>query len=112
MSECKLCKERGKPEYFGSEPKCAWEMTDFSSDNWNCATANALRDLIDYNFRDDMFSGSIGVIHIPENDIVQGYVVMSWYKERGRTAQIWLFNDDDMPRPLLLKEAEEIVKIK
>lgn len=83
---CPMCLERGKPENFGSEPKCAFLSGVFSGDNWQCATMNALRDLAE-NTETSMRheDSSMGFLPIPGEGQFP-FLVMSWYKGRGRTS--------------------------
>jgi len=127
---CKLCQEfrkkyplkNGKHVIIKDEPtlsmspiKCAFEKKEFSINNWNCETCNALRDLIEehgYRDRDDLRSASIGVLRIPESDknyIQQGYVVLSWYKNRGRIGRAYVLWDDSPIEILTLRTAELII---
>jgi len=109
---CKMCEERGKT-WNGSDPTCAFESPIFSNDNWNCATMNALRDLSEkfsdswrsYTCRDDMDSASVGVLHT--ND---GYLVMTWYKQRGKTGRAYIVQDDYDVNYLTISVAEDIIK--
>lgn len=114
--------ETGRPENFGSDPQCAFATGTFAPKNWNCATANALRDLCGdawddnqipgaFHWRDDNAGASFGAFWVPEHPHDGGgfYVAMSWYKNRGATGQIWMFNDDMEPHPLTLQEAEEAI---
>lgn len=88
---CRMCLERGKT-WTGDDPCCAFnEFGAFSSDNWNCATMNALRQRsrdLGTHFRDDNAAGSIGYVPY-ETDDDQGYIVMTWYKDRGNTQLAW-----------------------
>jgi len=114
--KCKLCRKRGKT-WKGSNPVCAFdENGKFVYDNWNCAMMNKLRELIDnpnvisWTYRDDMSSASIGVIKIPEEVLsTQGYLVMTWYKSRGRTSRAYIMCDEMSPEELTLQVAEEII---
>lgn len=115
---CKLCENRGKT-WEGDNPKCAFDENGvFNSDNWNCATMNKLRDIadsMDTDFRDDNSCGSIGYVpmdndYAPDNfDTFGGYIVMSWYKNRGRTGNA-VFMTDDGTTPLTIKHAEVAIK--
>ena len=95
--------------------ECAFENDNFSTDNWCCQTLSELRDLCEekgHYERDDMRCASIGVLPIPEsedNNVQQGYLVMTWYKDRGRTGQAWVMWDDELPKKLNLKTAQFIV---
>ena len=111
---CKECVKRGKT-WEGSNPKCAFGEKVFTSNNWNCATMNLLRDKVEefFTYRNDMRSASIGIINIPESekeDIQQGYLIMTWYKERGQTGQAYIMWDENEPQILTLKTAEFILK--
>lgn len=123
MKPCSRCQKQGQPDYFGSPVQCAFTNGVFDSDNWQCATANGLRTLIDENIqplakfytREDMRQGSLGVISIPESEgegVQQGYLVMSWYKNRGRTGQAWVFWTDSTAEQLTLSTAEFILNYK
>ncbi len=113
MAECRLCKERGKT-WSGSDPVCAFPDGTFSNDNWNCATMNRLRmiaDDINRTMRDDNSCGSIGYVsmdadYAPDDyDGYGGYIVMMWYKDRGRTGNA-VFMTDDETKPLTIQHAE------
>ena len=101
-------------EVFSMGPvKCAFMRGKFSPKNWNCETMDELRDMCDYEDRDDMRAACIGVIRIPETDdqkIQAGYIVMSWYKNRGKTSQAYVMWDDDEPELLRLRTAEFVIE--
>lgn len=68
---------------------------------------NALRDRAEElrtTFRDDMAAASIGYVPL-ETDDYSGYVVMTWYKDRGRTGNALIVWDDEEPRPLTEEDA-------
>lgn len=103
---CRMCGERGKT-WAGSDPKCAFEGSVFSGDNWNCATMNALRgraEQLGTVFRDDLAAGSIGYVPF-DGPGGSGYVVMTWYKDRGTTGNAVVLWDDEKPRPLTEEDA-------
>lgn len=112
---CPRCVARGKT-WQGDDPVCAFgDDGIFRTDNWNCATMNALRDLAErgdscWSRRDDMGAGSIGVVSVydgsAEEDWQGFYIVMTWYKGRGRTSRAYAMEDDHEPRPLTLAQAE------
>lgn len=98
---CKMCRERGKT-WYGDDPQCAFESGTFSGDNWNCATMNALRQRardIGTDMRDDNAAASIGYVPV-ETDDYSGYVVMTWYKDRGETGNAIVVGDDEPLQPL------------
>jgi hypothetical protein len=105
---CKMCIERGKT-WVGDDPKCAFETGPFSGYNWNCATMNALRDIADnvgLHHRDDMESGSFGAVPCSE-----GYIVMAWYKNRGKTGAALVIDENagvsDLTEAVALAAIEE-----
>lgn len=102
MSErdCKMCRTRGK-NWTGDDPKCAFRTGVFSSDNWNCATANALRGCVqDEIWNDDQ---KAAILCAEEGD----FIVLNWYKNRGSTTGIWLMNG--IMQPLTLEQAERFL---
>jgi hypothetical protein len=114
---CRLCEERGKT-WNGDDPVCAFENGVFSEDNWNCATMNKLRHIskdIETYMRDDMSCGSIGYVpmdndYAPDDfDTLGGYILMTWYKDRGRTNKALFMNDNEI-LPLTIKHAELAIK--
>jgi len=100
---CNFCDERGKT-WEGSDPKCAFEAEIFNSDNWNCATMNKLRDLaVDCKaYADDQ---SCAIIPIPDD---YEFVILSWYKSRGRTEGAWIVSEEEI-KPLTIDIAENII---
>lgn len=101
MKVCKLCEEQA--EYWEnkvSKPECAFTNGVFSSENWNCGTMNALRQRsyeLETDFRDDMAAASIGYVPYDDfhDDELGGYIVMTWYKNRGRTYNAMLLYDNE-----------------
>lgn len=114
MEQCKRCKERGVPKSFGSPVGCAFLTPEFSPDNWQCATMNALRDLAEageeylYSYRYN--DSSCGVVPFDDREYGFGhFLVMTWYKNRGRTSRAYILCDDDEPKNLTLEQAELIL---
>ncbi|MGG4089670.1 hypothetical protein ABEV65_19635 [Bacillus licheniformis] len=114
---CRLCEERGKT-WEGSDPVCAFENGVFSPKNWNCATMSKLRRLsegLGNSDRDDDSCGSIGYVPLSDNyapatyEGYGGYIVMMWYKERGRVGHA-LFMTDEGAEPLTLEHAEIAIR--
>ena len=113
MSErdCPLCKQRGKT-WEGDNPKCAFARFRFSFDNWNCATMNKLREIaeqIGLKWRADLTCGSFGAVPF-EGEEYQGYIVMTWYKERGTVSNAILVCDDEPTMELNLTIALEAIE--
>jgi hypothetical protein len=122
---CKLCIENPVPQgatyTVGSSVvtevwlprKCAFDENGvFKSENWNCATMIELRkDIGDdwafskkqgYVYGDDQ---SCYVKHVKDGI----FLILGWYKNRGRTEYAGLFCDS-MVYPLALKAAEAILE--
>lgn len=109
--QCSLCQERGKT-WNGSDPACAFKNGVFDTQNWNCATMNALRDIAEHiglYWRDDLSAASFGAVPF-EGDKWVGYIVMTWYKNKGATGMAMLMFDDEQPKPLTLEMAEEAIE--
>lgn len=100
-------------------PKCAFSVDgSFVPDNWSCCIMTQLRyicmrDAHDddeppsagvFSWRDDESAGSIGVIHFGD-----GYLVMTWYKNRGRTGDAFVVSDGERFE-LTQERALQIVK--
>ena len=91
-ARCEVAYGSGRPSYFASEPKCAFPNGVFASDNWNCATANLLRDAARQDEPDGhtVWSEDQNAALIPWDGV---FVVMGWYKHRGRTEYIGVLGD-------------------
>lgn len=115
-----ICHDLG--DYLSDPIRCAFTEGDFNTDNWSCETMRVLRAHCRnpplghraIHFRDDLRACSVGLLQIPESDdetMQQGYLVMSWYKNRGRTGRAMVMWDDKEPSPLTLKTAEFLVQM-
>jgi hypothetical protein len=108
---CELCEQRGKT-WEGSDPTCAFVDGTFTTDNWNCATMNRLREIAEehnWTHRDDTASASIGFIPF-EGDEESGYIVLTWYKRRGQTGNAVVMWDEEPVKPLTLDLATQALK--
>lgn len=109
---CKRCETRGQT-WAGDAPTCAFDKHgNFTADNWNCATMNALREaarIIGTAYHDDDAAASIGTVPF-ESDDYSGYIVMTWYKNRGRTGNALIMWDDHEPRTLTEADAEAALR--
>ena len=123
MSVCEYCQDyQGKrPSHFGSDPRCGFDENGlFKSDNWQCITLNSLRSCIErfgYWLRKDMQQASIGVLTIPEHlfededDVIRaGYIVVTWYKNRGATGNAVVMWDDHEAVPLNFATAKFVIE--
>jgi hypothetical protein len=124
---CKRCEEyyrayplvdgKHRGEYWESDPiQCAFVGEEFDVENWNCQTMDGLRGLLETvpgssRMRDDTSAASVGVLIIPHTleEMQQGYVVTTWYKERGATGQAWVMCDGEPPKLLTRTLAEAVL---
>ena len=117
-SQCRMCQSR-KKDWSGDNPKCSFiNDGEFSTDGWNCATANAIRDLCgqdegndaaDYRYCDDQNYSTIKIDNI---ELPSGYALalwVSWYKHRGRTEAMWLLSESGEPRLPTAADCESII---
>jgi hypothetical protein len=104
---CTLCQTapmlRGRKCAFGGNGR-------FRPDNWMCLTMLRLRDVALWRLRDDLHSSSIAVVLLPDVDDLQGYIVLTYDKDRGAVGSAMLVNSADRPRTLTLKVAEAAVR--
>lgn len=114
---CRLCEIRVK-DWHGDDPKCAFESGTFSEDNWNCATTIAIRTLVQQ--RDSwccIYDQSYAMIPVADaigddDDGTAPYDVLlvSWYKNRGRTERMLLWSSDTNPAVPTLEQIEKIIE--
>ena len=102
---CKECQERGK-NWKGSDPNCAFKNSIFDTDNWNCATMNKLRDLCEDKalWNNDQNAAIITGVDCD-------FIVITWYKRRGRTEGAYMLNDREC-KLLTLEEAEKVIEFR
>lgn len=111
MEQCKRCEKRGQ-SWEGDPPRCGFVDGVFTTDNWNCATLNTLRELIEN--RDEVGISmchedhSVAVLPAAETDEYGDWYLLSWYKSRGRTehALSW---EGQVAVPLRLSQAEALL---
>ena len=100
---CKLCEESVK-NWTGDDPKCYFDDPD---GNWNCATLNALRQiLIDepegicHMLCDDEHCALVNIGDVWLNEECFGYyLVVQWYKYRGHTERLLVMCGGEPRRP-------------
>lgn len=101
---CKYCISRGKT-WNGDNPRCAFEQFRFSNNNWNCAAMNILRDLAEeHGFFYKLNDESIGVVPLE-----CGYIILTWYKDRGCTGNAIFMVDDEQPRKINIDDVEDAI---
>ena len=90
------------PRCAAGGPKCGFLANGtFTAANWNCATLNALRAVAERVYGVDE---SIGVVRCP--DLFGGFVVLTWYKDRGATSNAVWMGDSPITLPLTLDIAD------
>lgn len=115
MSECKYCKSIPK-SWNGDDRYCAFKDGTFSKNNWNCASMNKLRQIAEdkdlRQYGDDI---SCAMLRVPEVMLSEehwlndGFCILSWYKNRGKTSNA-IFVSDDVEQPLRFEQVEAILK--
>ena len=108
---CLACTKRGKT-WTGSDPVCSFPNGgEFSSDGWNCATANEIRDICEKNavYCEDQYYSTIKVdeVELPSGEALALWV--SWYKHRGRTDAMWILSESSPPRKPTEADCREII---
>ncbi len=102
---CKRCEERGGKTWHGDDPKCGFPEGTFWRGNWNCATLNQLRYLAeDLDNRVYGMDESAALIPMPEDD--GGFILLTWYKNRGSISGAFRVGDSSESRDLTLAGAE------
>jgi len=116
-----MTKTKMKPTWKCGKPMCAFPDGIFNRNNWNCATMNALRDIAEKLGtcqRNDQNAGSIGYVPFVDAEYEtvsgkwsgNGYIVMTWYKNRGRTGNAIVMWDNEPIQELTLGLAIEVIK--
>lgn len=127
MPDCKMCRERSPNErafFTGSQPKCAFVSGPFSADNWNCATASAIRGIVPSHYGDDELPRGVRHIYNEDENYATILIVdaarpdgvwfgdilyLQWYKHRGQTADMVLLGRNP-PRPPTESECLAIIE--
>lgn len=99
MNQCRWCQDKyanGRPNNFGSDPKCAFDNDGlFQPNNWNCAGLDQLRE----------DAHKVEVWNEDQHAVLLRYgsegdfIVLSYYKHRGRTEGAWVVEKINI-RPL------------
>lgn len=110
MAECSRCLNQI------DNHDCAFLSGIFSADNHRCGTLLRLREIAgsyDVSVDNDMPNSwrvgdsSLAVMpFIPKATSFAKYIILTWYKSRGRTSQAYVMSDDDLPSILALADAE------
>lgn len=96
---CRYCEgktattDTSNPEFVihREAPKCAFPEGVFVDANWDCGTMNHLRDIAEYRndsiWNEDQWGG---IIPVPD---AGKFIVLGWYKSRGRTENARVMNE-------------------
>lgn len=122
---CARCLADPKPKNFVSPRRCAFdELGAFQSENWNCATLDAL---IKHQRHGESIYGDDETMQVvPRFAVVtaedrsaeegksarcvwDGWIVLTRYKSRGRTSSAVIVGDFWPAEPLTLREAENTI---
>lgn len=109
--QCKACIEVGKT-WNGSDPRCGFTgpaATFFSTDNWNCATLERLRELVfegqelpagvDYQYCNDQKYATVHIDDVRIDGEPFGLAMwLTWYKSRGTTEAVYVLDSTAPPR--------------
>lgn len=105
--KCPRCIAQGQPASFASPVECGFPEGIFDSDNWMCATLGRLRGVLPEHltlYNEDSYAA---IVACPGED--EGFLVVSWYKNRGRTSEVrWMCEEDS--RPATLEEVEATIE--
>jgi hypothetical protein len=110
---CPRCVARPK-DWVGSDPVCGFDADgSFRARNWNCATLGELRDMAEAEQYHVLWHEDSNAVLMkgPEYDDGRAgpYVLLRWYKQRGRTEWALLWEGGQLPRPITLAEAERVL---
>lgn len=113
------------PDCTMSEVQCAFRSEIFSENNWCCCTLDLIRDLcyerknshhyINYQYCEDQKYATINISYI--NEVAGDTLWISWYKNRGKTDNMWILDSYNNPtRPtekdclLIAKYFQNLIK--
>lgn len=109
---CPRCTTRVK-DWEGDDPKCGFnDDGTFTAKNWNCATLNELREQVLHPvYNEDDWVGVVAAPEIkhPNGSLLVAYVLLRWYKSRGRTDSVLWWANDGTLLPITLEQAELVL---
>lgn len=106
MTKCPGCAADPRPKHFSEDRRCAFRGGVFDHDNWNCSTMNELREIAEKS--DPKWCENSNAALIPWSEKAV-FIVLGWYKKRGRTEYAGIL-DDSLMFPLTLEKALEFIK--
>ena len=102
---CVFC-ENTQKNWNGGDRNCAFkDGENFTSDNWMCAAMNFLRYSVESVSYDDETEQSCGIINVGSGN----FVVIYWYKSRGRTENAMLISNREN-RIVRLSDFSHLIK--
>ena len=103
LDPCPRCQQRGKT-WNGGDLKCAFLYDSFDTDNWNCATANRIRNILEPHV---VYHEDHSAVLYPLED--GKFILLQWYKSRGRINTISVIKCNGDIRPITLGQAERFI---
>jgi hypothetical protein len=108
-----MCQRCADADRLGSKRRCAFTSSGrFRNSNWSCETMMALRGAAVFRQRDDLSAGSIAVMPLPDTLDVQGWLILSYYKDRGASPGAVILGDEGERIELTLHRAEKILEVR
>lgn len=111
---CGRCHVLGRrPDNFGSDRECAFATGIFHSKNWNCGTMNELRDVAEGEGTEEYYNDQHAIVlpGFPGPSGPANFIVLGWYKSRGRTEFGGVLAEYAM-QPLTLDVAERYLALR
>lgn len=102
---CPGCAADPQPEDFGSPRACAFPGGVFNGDNWACVSMAPIRDAA-YEVEVRCEDSHMSILPFFDEDGCGGFIVVSYYKHRGRTSTADVYVEGEKTRPLTLADAQ------
>lgn len=107
---CARCAADLKPEHFGDPRKCAFDKDgNFTPDNWNCATIDALLGEQPTIVHGDNEQCEVTPTWLDDEEH-GGWIITTRYKRRGCTSSAVYVGDFHPPQPVTLAFAERVIQ--
>jgi len=110
MAICSMCQERGV-NWNLSNYVCAFSTNDFTN-NWNCATLDAIRKIaINVENYNNQKYAIINISEVTLDDKPIGLCLyFSWYKQSGTLDSVYILDRKKSPRNPTEEELLDIIK--
>lgn len=109
---CPRCAADPQPSNFGNPRHCAFTATgEFTTENWNCATLDALMELMGLEDEHHGTDESLQLVKVRLCDDTEtnGWIVLTRYKHRGCTSSAIHVGDFWPAQPLTYTLAAQIL---